>query len=59
MLAALVEGWKRDRAMRWDLRDSMATEGNRSYQKGYADALGQCVHDSEKAIQAEAAAPIG
>jgi hypothetical protein len=58
MLAALAEGWKRDRAMRLDLRDGMATEGNRGYQEGYADALGQCVQAAGEAIQAEAAASM-
>jgi hypothetical protein len=40
--SALIDGWQRERDKRRELRDSMATEGNRSYNDGYADALDSC-----------------
>jgi hypothetical protein len=42
-IAALIENWQREKAERNDLADGMATDGNKSYQQGYADALDRCV----------------
>jgi hypothetical protein len=42
-IAAFIDAWKRERAERLDLADGMATDGNKSYQQGYADALDSCV----------------
>jgi hypothetical protein len=42
-IKAMIGTWERERAERRSLRDSMATEGNHSYQDGYADALDRCV----------------
>ena len=41
---AILAGLEEEQAQRLALRDSMATEGNRSYQEGYADALGDCLY---------------
>lgn len=42
-IQALIESWQQDKAERLDLADGMATDGNKSYQQGYADALDRCV----------------
>jgi hypothetical protein len=41
-ITALIESWLQQKAERNDLADGMATDGNKSYQQGYADALDQC-----------------
>lgn len=42
-ITAFIEGWQREKAERLNLADSMFTDGNKSYQQGYADALDRCV----------------
>ncbi len=42
-ITALIESWQQQKAERNDLADGMFTDGNRSYQQGYADALDSCV----------------
>jgi len=42
-VAALITAWQREKDERDDLADGMFTDGNKSYQQGYADALDQCV----------------
>jgi len=42
-ITALIDGWQREKAQRNDLADGMFTDGNKSYQQGYADALDRCV----------------
>ena len=42
-IEALIGAWQREKAERNDLADGMATDGNKSYQQGYADALDRCI----------------
>ena len=42
-IEALTGTWQREKAERNDLADSMYTDGNKSYQQGYGDALDGCV----------------
>ena len=42
-ITALIDGWQREKAERNDLADGMFTDGNKSYQQGYADAMDRCV----------------
>lgn len=41
---AILASLEEEKASRLALRDSMATEGNRSYQEGFADTLGECLY---------------
>lgn len=43
-IMALIGNWQRQVAERRNLRDSMGTEGNRTYQAAYADGVDGCVH---------------
>ena len=40
---ALIDRRQQEKAERNDLADGMFTDGNKSYQQGYADALDSCV----------------
>lgn len=42
-ITALIGTWQREKAERNDLADGMFTDGNKSYQQGYADALDRCI----------------
>ena len=42
-IQALIETWTREKATRLELADGMATDGNKGYQQGYADALDRAV----------------
>jgi hypothetical protein len=42
-IQALIDSWKEERAERLELASGMATDGNKSYQQGYADALDRCI----------------
>jgi len=44
VMRAILAGLEDEQARRLTLRDSMATEGNRSYAEGFADALGDCLY---------------
>lgn len=41
-IKALIDTWQQEKAERNDLADGMFTDGNKSYQQGYADALDGC-----------------
>jgi hypothetical protein len=42
-IQVLIDTWQHEKAERNDLADGMFTDGNKSYQQGYADALDRCV----------------
>jgi len=42
-IKALIDTWQQEKAERLELADSMFTDGNKSYQQGYADALDRCL----------------